>query len=297
MKGRVLRVSGIQCLVEAGSKQWLCEPRGRLKSRSPATNNPIVAGDWVEFDATSDDRGVVEEIHPRHSQISRATSGSRSQEQVLAVNADQCIIVVAVRRPALRQAFIDRAVVMAVKGHMEPVLCFNKIDLDPDGCWRSVGTVYESIGYRVHALSALTGAGFEAFSASLENKVSTLVGQSGVGKSTILNRLKPDLQLPTNPLMRKHDRGRHTTSAVELMQLGSGSYVADTPGIKQLQPWGVDRQSLAAYFVEMAPLVNDCRFRDCTHLTEPDCAILQAVESGRIDSSRYEGFCRLVETL
>ena len=289
----MIRVSGLQCLVETDDEQWQCELRGRLKAGPRQTTSPVVAGDWVEFNQTSGGRGVVEVVHPRYSKISRATSGSKpskSQEQILAVNCDQCFVVVAARRPDLRPMFIDRAFVMAVKGSMEPVLCVNKIDLDSGDTWRAVSQVYEKLGYRVFNTSAETGEGIDSLSEALDKRVSAFVGQSGVGKSTILNRINPDFTLPTNPLMRRHDRGRHTTSATQLMRLGADSYVADTPGVKELQPWGVDRDSLADYFIEMAPLVKQCQFRNCAHVTEPGCAVQEAVERGHIDRSRYDGF-------
>ena len=289
----MLRVTGLQCLVEADDAHWQCQLRGRLKAGPKRTTSPVVAGDWVEFNATAGGQGVVEKVQPRFSKISRATSGSKSskpQEQILAVNCDQCIVVAAALRPELRPGFIDRAFVMAVKGAMEPVLCVNKIDLDLKDAWRGVSRVYEKLGYRVFNTSAETGEGIDSLSEALEKRVTAFVGQSGVGKSTILNRINPDFTLPTNPLMRRHDRGRHTTSAAQLMRLSAHSYVADTPGIKELQPWGVDRDSLADYFVEMAPLVEQCQFRDCAHVSEPGCAVQEAVERGQIDRSRYDGF-------
>ena len=131
----------------------------------------------------------------------------------------------------------------------------------------------------------------------LAGRVSALVGQSGVGKSTILNRIDPGLNLPVSGLMKRHDRGRHTTTSVHLHRLPRGGYVADTPGVKALQPWGINRGQLTEYFVEMAPLTGKCRFRDCTHVNEPGCAIRAAVESGAIAGLRYEGFKRIQESL
>ena len=296
MRGRVLRVSGIQALVEAGTDQLVCELRGRLKWTSGGGSS-VVAGDWVDLEKTADGKAVIGTVLERNTHLARASSGSRPQRQVLIANADQCVIVVAPCEPALRQGFIDRAVVMAVQGGAEPVLCVNKIDLDPQRDWKPVASVYADLDYPVFEVSAKSGEGIHNLFAQLRHKTSAFVGQSGVGKSTILNRLDPVLQLRTAALMRKHDRGRHTTSAVSLMQLGDTAYVADTPGVKQLQPWGIDRQSLADYFVEMEPLAKACRFRDCTHLSEPGCAIREAVTAGAIHSSRYEGFRRLGEGL
>ncbi len=224
-------------------------------------------------------------------------SGSRPCEQILAANVDCFAVVVAARKPAVRPGFIDRALVMAQEGKVEPLICFNKIDLTEGPAVHGVERIYGDLGYRVLLTSARTGEGIDDLTKMLAGRVSALVGQSGVGKSTILNCIDPSLNLPTSGLMKRHDRGRHTTSSVHLHRLPRGGYVADTPGVKSLQPWGVNRGQLIKYFVEMVPLTGHCRFRDCTHIQEPGCAIREAVESGTITGLRYEGFKRIQESL
>ena len=298
MKGRVLCVSGQQCQVEAGDRDWSCQLRGRLKRGPRLANSPVVAGDWVDFEVdTAGDDGMVERVHPRTSRIARASVGAKPHEQLFAVNIDQCVIVVSAREPALRPGFIDRAVVVSLTGNAEPVICINKIDLDRGGRSREVADLYAGLGYAVVMTSAVTGEGVERLKQLLLQKTSAFMGQSGVGKSTLLNGIEPGLGIRTSALMSKHDRGRHTTTSTRLHRLGGGAYVADTPGIKELQPFGLERSQLADYFVEMAPLTAHCQYRDCLHVTEPRCAVRAACDAGDIDSSRYEGYCRFVEDL
>ena len=298
IEGRVVRVSGLQCLVETGDQQWTCNLRGRIKAGARQTTSPVIVGDWVEVLSTAPGAGVVAEIRPRRSRFSRLASGPKPYEQVVAVNLDQLVVVVAIRNPALRVGFIDRALVMALKGGMEAAICINKVDLDPAGDAGPVADVYRNLGHSVCLTSAHTGEGVGDFEAVLRDRDSVVVGQSGVGKSSLLNRLDPDLAIKTRELMTSHDRGRHTTAAVQLYPLkGSRGHVADTPGIKELQLWQVERSSLVEYFAEMAPLVGNCRFRDCAHLSEPDCAVREAVERGEIAPIRYEAYQRIIESV
>ena len=297
MRGRVLRVSGLQSLVEADASQWLCEVRSRLKSSQRVSTSTVVAGDWVEFTPTAETSGIIDDVYPRVSKISRVASGSRPYEQLLAANVDLLIIVLAARNPSPRPGFVDRALVAAQIGELEPVICINKVDLDPEHGFRELADTYRRLDYRIALSSAVTGEGMDDLRTILCDRVSVLVGQSGVGKSSILNHLDPALGITTGKLMRRHDRGRHTTSATQLHPLAFGGYVADTPGIKQLRPWGLDRASLVRYFVEMAPLADQCRFRDCLHRDEPGCAIVEAVDRGEIAPARYDGFRRMEASL
>lgn len=297
MKGRVIQLSGRHALIEVGDEHWQCELRGRLKAGRRQMTSPMVAGDWVEIQPLGPGAGVVEQLHPRHSKISRLASGSRPVEQVLVANLDQLIVAVAARHPAPRAGFIDRIIATALRGGIQPVLCINKIDLEVGGHSLELAQTYTALGYAVCRTSALTGEGMPQLLALLRGRTSALVGQSGVGKSSLLNWLAPGLAIQTRELMKRHDRGRHTTAAARLYRLPQGGYLADTPGIKELQLWGVPAAELAGYFVEMAPLVGQCRFRDCLHLHEPGCAIRQAAEQGKIAASRYQGYRRIAESL
>ena len=295
--GRVMRVSGLQCLVEVDGEEWQCDMRGRLKTGMRQATSPVVVGDWVEVTALNFGIGVIEKIGPRQAKFSRLASGSRPYEQIIAANLDQLLIVVALRQPSLRPGFIDRAIVMALKGRVEPVVCINKIDLNVEGKVREIGQVYEQLGYIVRYTSAKTGAGITELEAQLMGRVSAIIGQSGVGKSSLLNAIDPSFAIKTQEMMKRHDRGRHTTAAVQLYRLANSSYVADCPGIKKLQLWQVDPASVADFFVEMSPLVGRCHFRDCIHLHEPGCAVRHEVERGSIATLRYSGYQNIVKSL
>lgn len=291
----MVRASGRECLVETADGEYRCQIRGRLTEAVRTTTAPVVTGDLVELVETEPGRGVIESVAPRRTTVSRVATGARPYQQVVAANIDRFFIVASARQPALNPGFIDRAVVVALSGAVEPVVCVNKIDLDPEAAYGEVAELYRQLGYQVMLTSAATGEGMDALREQFRGRLSALVGQSGVGKSSILNHLEPGLQLATRDLMARHDRGRHTTAATRLYALGIGGYVADTPGIKQLRPWGLSRDQLVECFVEMAPLAGSCKFRDCTHLHEPGCAIREAVEAGRIHPRRYDGYCRLAE--
>lgn len=297
MRGLVVQVAGLQVVVEVEGEEWPCEVRGRFKAGVRATTSPVATGDWVEVERIRPGAGVVEQVYPRRTKVSRLASGTRPYEQIIAANLDQLVVVVATCQPALRVRFVDRAVVMALSGGVDPVVCINKIDLDPEYRVQEVVQIYRQLGYRVVLTSAKSGAGVGELQGVLQERVSVFVGYSGVGKSSLLNRINPQLSIKTQELMERHDRGRHTTAAVRLYRLPQGGYAADTPGIKELQMWGVTRDILAEYFEEMVPLLGTCHFRNCTHLHEPGCAIRAAVAQGGIASLRYESYQRLMESL
>ncbi len=292
MEGLVIRITGLQCLVWVDKKIWLCELRGRLKQGLKRTNSPVVAGDKVLISQASQAKGVVEYVYPRTSKISRVASGSRPFEQILAANVDRFIVIVAVKNPKIRPGFIDRALIIAMKNDILPVLCFNKVDLGISEQVKEIAELYQKLGYHVVFTSAKSDAGKNELKDILTARVSTLVGQSGVGKSSLINRIDPHLNIKTQDMMRKHDRGRHTTTTVQLHPLGGGGFVADTPGIKELKPWEMSKDDLEAFFIEMHPFNDLCKFRNCTHLHEPGCAVLEAVKNKQIDSVRLESYRR-----
>ena len=290
-RGRILRVSGQHALACVDGEDLRCELRGRLKAGRRATTSPVVAGDWVEVADAGTGKLVAEVVLPRTSRIARIASGPRPFEQILAANVDRFIVGAAARQPSLSTGFIDRSLVMALSGEITPVVCINKIDLDEDEACDPVVQLYAGLGYETMCTSVVTGQGMQRLGQILHSGVCALVGPSGVGKSSILNHLQPGLQLATQELMRQHDRGRHTTTAVQLHPLQGGGYVVDTPGLKQLQPSGIGVDELIECFPEFLDAEpTRCQFRNCTHLHEPGCRIQQAVDEGRIANSRYEGY-------
>lgn len=296
-RGRVLRVSGRHQVVDVEGVPWQCLVRGRLKEGAKQTNSPVIVGDWVMVESTGPQTGVITQLMPRRTLFSRGASGRRRYEQVIAVNIDRLFVVVAIHEPEVHAGFIDRSIVMALKGGMEPVVCINKCDLAGHGELDQLVQIYSRLGYAVHRTSALTGQGIPELRVALQERASAFVGQSGVGKSSLINRIDQRLRLRTQPLMTQHDRGRHTTAVAQLYQVESGGYLIDTPGIKELQLHGIELHELASYFVEMAPLLGCCRFRDCMHRQEPGCAIDAAVAAGRISSARYASYIRMLDDL
>ncbi len=298
MRGRVMRLSGRKCLVEAQGKDWQCDVSGRLKNGIRHATSPVVVGDWVDFSPTVEaGQGVIKAVHPRTTKFSRLAVTARPYEQVVAANLELLVVMVAARNPTLSTGFVDRAVVMALKGGLEPVVCINKADLDPERQTGDVALLYRRLGYQVFYTSALNNEGIDQLGSLLKDRLSLIVGHSGVGKSSLLNRLEPGLDIQTKALMKRHDRGQHTTAAVQLHALSQGGYVADTPGVKELQMWQVGRHQLIDYFTDLAAVATGCHFRNCIHLHEPSCQVRGAVEAELVALSRYEGYCRILQSL
>lgn len=292
--GRVIAVQGLICQVEdAEGRAYRCLVRRLLKRLATDQRNVVVVGDQVHFHPLpgSDGEGVIETILPRRGALARTSKG---KQHVLVANVDQAIIVSSAAMPRLKPHLIDRMIVAAEKSRIEPVICINKIDLvDPADLEPLVG-LYSQLGYRVLLVSAITGFGLPALIRTLKDKVSVLSGQSGVGKSSLLNAIDPSLRIPVAPVSEDTEKGRHTTTTARLYRFHFGGYVADTPGIRQFQLWDLTPDEVVNYFRDLRPYVNGCRFPNCLHLEEADCAVKDAVADGLIDERRYESYCHLV---
>ncbi|MEX2316491.1 MAG: ribosome small subunit-dependent GTPase A [Pirellulales bacterium] len=289
--GRVLRVQGLHSIVRDENGAMLqCATRRLLKTLSTDQRHVVAAGDVVWFRPEGDDQGIIERVEPRHGILSRT---SRGRQHVLVANIDQIVIVTSAAEPRLKPNLIDRLLVTAEKTEIRPVVCINKIDLvEPADLLPLVG-VYSQLGYEVLMVSATTGFGVERLRERLAGAESVVTGQSGVGKSSLLNAIEPNLHLRVQTVSSETEKGRHTTTTAELIPLSFGGYVVDTPGIRQFALWDVIPEEVSGFFRELRPYVSQCRFPNCTHTHEDDCAVKAAVADGWIDTRRYESYVQI----
>jgi ribosome biogenesis GTPase len=290
-RGRVLGVHGLASIVQSDDGSLVtCATRRLLKTLSTTERHVIAAGDFVLFRLEATGEGVIERVEPRSTALCRAIRGRR---QVLVANVDQLLVVASAAEPYLKPNLIDRLIISAHKAGLRPLICINKIDLvDPATLVPVVG-VYSQMGYRLRLLSAATGFGIERLRRAMAGCASVVAGQSGVGKSSLLNAVDPGLKLRVETVSAETQKGRHTTTTARLLPLSGGGYVVDTPGIRQFQLWDVIPAEVAGYFRDLRPYIDHCRFPNCTHTHEADCAVKDAVADGRLDLRRYESYCQL----
>jgi ribosome biogenesis GTPase len=270
--------------------------RGRLKKERLQTDL-IATGDLVRWKLTRPGRGVIEEVLPRETQLSRLRPGPGQfpVEHVIVANPDQAVFIFAVRHPAPRLRMLDRLLVLAENNDLLAIICANKVDLLEDiAKAQCLFEVYEEIGYPVLYTSAYTTEGLSDLRDQLAGKLSVLSGPSGVGKTSLLNAIQPGLGLGVREVSEATGKGRHTTVSVRLWPLEGGGYVADTPGLREAGFFDIEPEELAWHFVEMRPYLSDCRFSTCMHTHEPDCAVKEAVSRGAIPEARYDSYCRLL---
>ena len=292
--GRVLKVFGLSSLVQAENDGALypCTIRRILRTLSTDLRHVVIAGDRVLFrPGDSQQReGVIERIELRQGVLSR---NSKGRQHIIVTNVDQILIVASAAEPPLKPNLIDRFLVTAQRSRVQPLICINKVDLiDPATIQPLVG-VYSQMGYRVLLVSAETGFGIDRLRRAMQNQQSAVVGQSGVGKSSLLNAVQPGLLLRVGEVSHESRKGTHTTTTSQLIPLEVGGYVVDTPGLRQFQLWDVIPQEVAGYFRDLRPFVNLCRFPDCSHLHEEGCAVKDAVADDLLDERRYESYCNL----
>ena len=283
-RGRVLEVHGLETFVApVAGPPVRCTTRRLLRSLATEQRHPVAAGDWVHVaDA------VIQSVEPRRSSLCR---DSRGRRQVIVANVDQVIVVGSAALPDLKPALIDRLLVAAESAGIRPLICINKADLVEPGALVPLAGVYARMGYPVILCSAASGLGLDRLAAELPGRVTAVVGQSGVGKSSLLNALDPGLSLPVAAVSRENEKGRQTTTTARLLPHRFGGAFVDTPGVRQFALWQLVPAEAPSAFRDLRPLANLCRFPDCSHDHEAGCAVKDAVADGLLDTRRWES-CR-----
>ncbi|MCX6825970.1 MAG: ribosome small subunit-dependent GTPase A [candidate division Zixibacteria bacterium] len=296
VEGVVVRAHGKFFIVHSHGKNITCKIRGRLRFKSHSVT-PVAVGDDVIVTLESDGIGVIEQVEERRTVFFRAAKGLDSKRQTIAANLDQLAVVVSTKNPGLKPGLIDRFLIVAAIGEMCPVIIINKVDLGEPAILAELVKGYANIDIPVLLTSAITGEGCHAVLNVLREHRTILAGHSGVGKTALINRLIPGLNLMVGEVSDSSNRGIHTTSLVELFELPTGGFVADSPGIKVLGLWKVEKADLAGYYPEMQKFLGECRFTGCSHTHEPDCAIKEAVRGGNIPRFRYENYVAILDSL
>jgi ribosome biogenesis GTPase len=277
--------------VETAQGNVTAQLRGRLKESDEPTDL-VALGDRVKVRLLEHNKAVIEDVLPRTRVLSRQAPW-RDREQVIVANPDQVFFVMACADPPPNPRMLDRLLVAAEREHIPAVICANKLDLVDESDCRQAFDRYEPIGYPVMYTSAKLGRNIDQIRARLSDRISVFAGPSGVGKSSLLNAIQPGLGLRTGAIREATRKGKHTTVSLRLVRLDSGGYVADTPGVKAFALWDIEPEELDAYFPEIRDRVASCAFSDCSHLHEPGCAVLAAVEAGEIDVERYDSYRRM----
>ena len=299
MHGTVIRNTGSWLVVRTADGRLVeCKVKGNFRLRGIRSTNPVAVGDGVSLTESDGSPAFITDIDDRRNYIVRKASNLSKQSHILAANVDLALLVVTVARPETSLTFIDRFLASAEAYRVPAALAFNKMD-DLDAAERQTAAdemaLYAAIGYPCFALSALTGEGTGALTDLLRDKTTLLAGHSGVGKSTLLNLLVPDADARTAAISEAHQTGMHTTTFSALYDLPGGGALIDIPGIKGFGTFDMERGEVAHYFRDLFALSADCRFYNCTHTHEPGCAVLRALDEGRLAPSRYQSYLSMLE--
>ncbi len=296
--GVIVEVAKDLCRVSIDGRSVLCDIRGTLTAEGAAFTNIVAVGDRVLVDLPEPDHGWVEQVLPRRSALARPDTFYGHLKQIIAANMDQLLIVASWREPYLWRELIDEYLIAAARNNLDAVICINKIDLAENVAeCRAAVQAYAELGYRLLFTSAKTNAGLDDLRAALRDKSTVLAGLSGVGKSSLLSGIQPGLQLRAKAVSARSGEGRHTTTQAIMLPLRDGGYVVDTPGIRGLGLRGLYRDELIEFYPELLAASAGCRFGDCSHVNEQDCAVKQAVAQDRVAAWRYEDYVKLYNKL
>lgn len=299
MKGLVIKNTGSWYTVKTDDGQLIeSKIKGNFRLKGIRSTNPVAVGDHVEIITNQEGTAFISAIEDRRNYIIRKSPNLSKQSHILAANVDQALLVVTVNYPQTSTTFIDRFLASAEAYSVPVVLVFNKHDLLSEEelhYEKMMCTLYETVGYKCVEISVETGEGVEQLFPILKDKISLLSGNSGVGKSTLINRLIPHASQRTAEISDAHNTGMHTTTFSEMIELPGGGYLIDTPGIKGFGTFDIEKEELTSYFKEIFHFSKDCRFSNCTHTHEPGCAVIKAVEDHFIAASRYQSYLSMLE--
>lgn len=299
MKGLVIKNTGSWYTVKTDDGQLIeSKIKGNFRLKGIRSTNPVAVGDHVEIITNQEGTAFISAIEDRRNYIIRKSPNLSKQSHILAANVDQALLVVTVNYPQTSTTFIDRFLASAEAYSVPVVLVFNKHDLLSEEelhYEKMMCTLYETVGYKCVEISAETGEGVEQLFPILKDKISLLSGNSGVGKSTLINRLIPHASQRTAEISDAHNTGMHTTTFSEMIELPGGGYLIDTPGIRGFGTFDIEKEELTSYFKEIFHFSKDCRFSNCTHTHEPGCAVIKAVEDHFIAASRYQSYLSMLE--
>ncbi|MCP4547772.1 MAG: ribosome small subunit-dependent GTPase A [bacterium] len=302
VEGRVIRAESGRFLVDDGTHVVPCSLRGKIKKERKRRVRNVVVGDRVVIHLTGSDpnpesEGVIESVCTRDTMLSRASSGGGKREQVLMANLEQVFIVMATREPDFNPGLLDRFLVGCAHQDLETVICLNKCDLADSMEYLPMTAPYREADYTILQASAETGEGLAELKSALIGRISLFLGPSGAGKSSLLRKIQPGLEIATMSVSDTTGKGRHTTSYTELHGLDAGGYIADSPGVREFGLWGIEERDLDTCFPEFREYLRQCRYPDCTHSHEPDCAIKAAVEESALNGKRYTSYLRILESI
>jgi ribosome biogenesis GTPase len=295
MQGLVTKSTGSWYQVQTPDGQrYDCRIKGKFRIKGLTTTNPVAVGDKVDFELEPEQQqGVINKLYERKNYIIRKSINLSKQAQIIAANLDQAFLVVTLASPRTSLGFIDRFLVTAEAYDIPASLIFNKLDMFSDEGLEILAeykSIYENLGYPCYEVSALKGTNIPQLITLLKDKITLFSGHSGVGKSSLMNAILPDLDIRTMEVSEWSDKGMHTTTFAEMYDLPGGGSIIDTPGIRELGVIDIEQQELSHFFPEMRDRMHSCRFHNCRHINEPGCAVLEALENGEIEPSRYESY-------
>lgn len=306
IKGRIIQSTGswYEVAVDEKGENRIVNSRlpgrFRLENQSQNVTNPVAVGDYVDISINEDDTGTIEQIHERQNYITREATHGRRGEQILASNIDRAFVIQSVRKPKIKEGFIDRFLVTCEAYQLTPCIIINKMDLARSSDREYIdelAELYRSLGYTFFTTSAQDPSGLEPLKEELKDRTSVFIGPSGVGKSSLLNSLDPTIDQPIGEISEYSNKGKHTTTFAKLLPLEFGGYIVDTPGLREFGLVNIEPWELSLFFPEMLEARKDCKFNNCTHSHEPNCGVIEAFERGEIDARRYQSYLQMLDSI